>query len=239
MFSKAKKLGYPVKKTTLKFPKERYMFGDYLIGRRNQFALIMERKTWSDLQGSIKDERFFRQIFYMNEVAEEYGLIPFLFIEGSVREWRTKEKQRIMRMYKQGKIDRIYEPSSIARIEGAITSAHVRVLTAAPSVIIRHVTNSVQTLNIFYSYAQRIADGQLGMPRPRRIKKVNRRFAFQKSALATLFDITDRQAANILDEYETLHNFLDEGYNSNISKVKGLGSVAEKKIKGRLKMLKS
>ena len=238
MFSKAKKLGYPVKKTQLTLPKERYGFGDYLIGRKNKFAIIMERKTWSDLQGSVRDERFFRQIFYMHEVAMEYGLIPFLFIEGSVREWRTKERQRIMRLFRNRKIDKPYEPPSIARVEGAVTSAHVRVLTTAPTVIIRHVTNSVETLRTIYSYAQRINEGQIGMPRPRRIKNINRRRPFQKSALATLFDITDKQAANILEKFDTLHDFIDEGLKEDLSTIRGIGSVGEKKIKRRLKLLK-
>lgn len=238
MFMKAKKLGYPVKKTQLKLPKERYGFGDYLIGKKDKFAIIMERKTWSDLQGSIRDERFFRQIFYMHEVALEYGMIPFLFVEGSVREWRTKERQRIMRAYRNGKISQPYEPPSIARVEGAITSAHVRVLTSAPTVTIRHVTNSVETLRTIYSYAHRINEGQKGMPRPRRIKDATRRFAYQKSALATLFDITDKQATNILDKFDTLHDFIDEGLKSDLVQVRGIGTIAEKKIKRRLKLLK-
>lgn len=238
MFSKAKKLGYPVKKTQLTLPKERYGFGDYLIGRRKKFALIGERKTWADLQGSIRDERFFRQIFYMHEVALEYGMIPFLFIEGSVREWRTKERQRIMRAYRAGRISKPYEPPSIARVEGAITSAHVRVLTTAPTVIIRHVTNSVELLRTIYSYAQRINEGQIGMPRPRRIKEVKRRYAYQISALATLFDITDNQAAHILDKYDSLTDFIDEGLKNDLSIIRGIGTVAEKKIKRRLKLLK-
>lgn len=239
MFSKAKKLGLPVKKTQLKLPKERYGFGDYLIGRMNKFALIMERKTWADLLSSVRDERFFRQIYCMHEVALEYGLIPFLFIEGSVREWRTKERNRIIKLYQRRKIDRPYEPPSIARVEGAITSAHVRVLTSAPTVVIRHVTNSVETLRTFYSYAHRINEGQIGMPRPRRIKNTNRRRAFQTSALATLFDITDKQAANIIRKFDSVADFIDEGSTYDLKQIRGIGLVADKKIKRRLKMLKS
>lgn len=238
MINKAKKLGYPVKQTQLKLPKERYGFGDYLVGRKDRFALIMERKTWADLLGSIRDERFFRQIFYMHETAEEYGLIPFLFIEGSVREWRTKERQRIMRMYRNRKIDKPYEPPSIARVEGAITSAHVRVLSTAPTVVIRHVTSSIETLRTFYGYAQRIEQGQINMPRPRRIKNAARKISYQKSTLATVFDITDKQAANILDKFESFNDFIDDGIKWDLTQIRGIGSVAEKKIKRRLKLLK-
>ena len=239
MFSKARKLGFPVKKTQLKLPKDRFMFGDYLIGKKDKFALVMERKTWADLQSSIRDERFFRQIYYMHEVAMEYGMIPFLFIEGSVREWRTKERQRIMRSYQRGKISKPYEPPSIARVEGAITSAHVRVLTSAPTVVIRHVTNSVETLRTFYSYGQRIDEGQKGMPRPRRIKDTNRRLAYQKSSIATLFDITEKQATNIMEKCDSFEDFIDEGLTWDLTQIRGIGSIAEKKIRRRLKMLKS
>lgn len=234
----AQRLGYPVRKTTLRIPGERYCFGDYLMGS-NRFAVIAERKTGLDIMSSIRDGRVFYQISYMAEVAELFKMIPIVFIEGSLREARTKEKQRIRRMYLQKRIERMYEPPSITRLESDLTSLHTRVLHLAPTVIIRHVTNGVQLLRAMHGYATRIAEGKIGAPRPRGITVANRGLAFQTFMIATAFNVSESKARNILEHYGSFKDFIETADERSLTYAKGIGPISAKIMMKRLRLLKS
>ena len=239
MRSKALRLGFPVNRILLRLKGERFSFGDYLVGRKDKFCFVAERKTIGDFVSSTwGDKRFFRQIKYMAEIAELLNMIPILYLVGSIREWRSKERARISRDYRKGKIDRIYEPASISTIEDNITEAHVRVLDVAPTVVIRQVANDIQLLRTFYGYALGAEDRRIGSPRPRGIVVAERKYAFQASVVATAFNIAERKARAIIDEYGSFNEFREEATeNSLVYRVKGVGQVNAKVIMKRHRLL--
>lgn len=240
---KAQKLGFPIRQILLRLKGERYSFGDYLIGisnvlKGNSFAFIIERKTIGDLVSSAREERFYRQIKYMAEVAELYNMIPILYLVGSIREWRAKERIRIKRDFAKKKIKHLYEPASISKIEDNITDAHLRILDIAPTMIIRHVCNDIQMLRTIYGYAQGAMEKRIGSPRPRRITEVKRKYAFQASLIATAFNLSERKAQAIISEFGSFKEFTERASKDNlIYGVKGIGQVNAEMIMKRHRLL--
>lgn len=83
----------PIKGGTLNYNIERCSTGDYIISLRSNkseidthyiTAAIIERKTWSDLSGSIKDNRMSHQLAKMSEMKRTTGCLVYYIIEGKL-----------------------------------------------------------------------------------------------------------------------------------------------------------
>jgi len=233
MVNQARRLGYAVNRIALRLPKERYYFGDYLMGIKNRWALIGERKKVGDLVSSTMAETFFRQVKYMVETAEDYKMIPILFIVGSVREWRSKEELRLKKARKK------YQPMTISKIEDAITNAHVRVLDVAPTLIVRHITSDIQMIRAMYNYGLEIDKKRIGSPLPRPLKDTERKYSYQVSVIATNFNLPEWMAKNIIDYYDNYTEFIESAKEQELRyRIKGLGRVNAEKIMKRIEWLR-
>lgn len=86
-------INYEVKKLTT---------GDYSIWIGNFLKVIIERKTWEDLDRSIIDGRLESQLENMMEIKSKYNSTCFLIIEGSYKRSCRIEKKGLIK-----KLDRI------------------------------------------------------------------------------------------------------------------------------------